>query len=262
MRKSQNKPTGRLKQQMKTVLQVPLRAFAPEEVHSLHPSDTLGYLADQLRMPSALLLAQFQSAGISGLTPSHNISQDDKAALLNYLRIQHSSPAEKIYEDPAVVDSKLIVVKDITNELLRQLAAEPSLMHQLEPRKFEELVARLLENQGCEVTLTKRTRDGGYDIFGRMNTGPASLIFLAECKRYSPENKVGVEFVRGLYGVTEIKQANFGLLITSSTFTKDAKAEKIRIGSRIELKEYQDLCVWLNARREKATTPFPISNNK
>lgn len=119
-------------------------------------------------------------------------------------------------------------------------------MHKLDPRRFEELVARLLEDQGCEVTLTKRTRDGGYDIFGRLKGAIASPVFLAECKRYAPGNKVGVDVVRGLYAVTEIQRANIGLVITSSSFTKDAIKEKIQIGSRIELKEFNDLCSWLS----------------
>lgn len=120
-------------------------------------------------------------------------------------------------------------------------------MHDLDSRKFEELVAKLLEDQGCEVTLTKRTRDGGYDLFGRMKAGPTNFVFLAECKRYAPHNKVGVEVVRGLYGVTEMQKANLGLIITASSFTKDAHEEKLRIGPRIDLKEFSDLCSWLSA---------------
>jgi restriction system protein len=133
--------------------------------------------------------------------------------------------------------------------LLQRLAHSPSLLFQLEPRKFEELVARMLEDQGCDVTLTKRSRDGGYDVLGRMKSGPADLLFFAECKRYGPQHKVGVEVVRGLFGVTESYRANLGLVITTSSFTKDAIREKLRIGPRIDLKEYGDLCTWLKPYR-------------
>ena len=107
----------------------------------------------------------------------------------------------------------------------------------------------MLEDNGCEVTLTKRTRDGGYDIFGRIKGLIASPVFLAECKRYAPDNKVGVEIVRSLYGVTEAHRANLGLIITSSSFTKDAREEKLRIGDRIDLKDFRDLCSWLSPYR-------------
>ncbi len=128
--------------------------------------------------------------------------------------------------------------------MLRDLAKEPHTVYQLGSRKFEELVAKLLEDQGCEVTLTKQSRDGGYDIFGRINSGPVPLVFLAECKRYAEKNRVGVEVIRGLYGVTEMQRANFGMVITTSSFTRDAREEKLRIGHRMDLKEFNDLKDW------------------
>lgn len=227
------------------VLSDPVGSNFPERP-SAYPKNSLGFLANQLHIPVALLIEQFGNAGISGLTPEHRITDSHKNSLLNYLRAKHSSPLHRIYVDEKPIKQQILVVQDITNELLTELAKQPSLMHSLDPRKFEELVARLLEDNGCEVTLTKRTRDGGYDIFGRIKGLIASPVFLAECKRYAPDNKVGVEVVRGLYGVTEIQRANLGLVITSSSFTKDAHEEKLRIGDRIELKEFNDLCAWLS----------------
>lgn len=170
--------------------------------------------------------------------------EEHKEQLLAYLRAKHS-PAAVLYEEKEPDPLSLVVVQDITAEIMAHLAREPQLLYQLAPRKFEELVARLLEQQGCDVTLTKATRDGGYDILGRIKHGPASLLFLAECKRYAPDNKVGVEVVRGLYGVTEIQKVNYGLIVTTSTFTRDAREETLRIGPRIQLAEYDDLCSWL-----------------
>lgn len=227
------------------VLTDPMVSLIPERP-SVYPKNSLGFLADQLHMPAAVLIEQFDNAGISGLTPEHRITDSHKSSLLNHLRAKHSSPLHRIYVDDRPIEQQILVVQDITNELLTELAKQPSLLHSLDPRKFEELVARLLEDNGCEVTLTKRTRDGGYDIFGRIKGLIASPVFLAECKRYAPDNKVGVEVVRGLYGVTEIHRANLGLVITSSSFTKDAHEEKLRIGDRIELKEFNDLCAWLS----------------
>lgn len=215
---------------------------------STYKKETLGYFADQLGLPAQLLIEQFSNAGIVGLSPEHGITDSHKSDLLDYLRKIHSSsqpPSQLLYVDNKPIEQQIIVVQDITEELLSRLARQPDLIYELDPRRFEELVARLLEDHGCEVSLTKRTRDGGYDIFGRIKGSIASPVFLAECKRYAPHNKVGVEVVRGLFGVTEIQRANLGLIITSSSFTKDAHEEKIRIGSRIELKEFNDLCSWL-----------------
>lgn len=219
------------------------------KLHSNHKPGTIGYFADRLRQRPASLIAILEEAGIQGLTPNHHFDESAKEKLLTFIQAKHRSEAQSLYIDNSEIASKIVVVHSINEQLLKQLSTSPKLMHSLGSRKFEELVARLLEDQGCEVTLTKRTRDGGYDVLGRMKSGPADLLFLAECKRYAPENKVGVEVVRGLYGVTEAHRANLGLIITTSTFTRDAREEKLRIGPRIDLKEYSDLCAWLEPYR-------------
>lgn len=246
MRSSTRKLFKQLEDRRKAmpVFEGPLRGVF-EENPSVHPKTSLGYFADQLELPVDLLIDQFSEAGISGLSIEHRITESHKSALLQYLRSNHSSPPKVIYADDKPIEQQIVLVQGITNELLANLANQPALIYNLESRKFEELVARLLEDNGCEVTLTKRTRDGGYDIFGRIKGQIASPVFLAECKRYAPDNKVGVEVVRGLYGVTEARRANLGLIITSSSFTNDAREEKLRIGDRIDLKDFRDLCSWL-----------------
>lgn len=211
-----------------------------------HPPYSIGFFAHKNHIRPSTVIEVFAKAGIRGLTPNHIVDDSLWEALSKYIESVRQSRADELYRDAAPLDSKIVVLQDINTRLLRELAMRPQLMHSLEPRKFEELVAKLLEDQGCDITLTKRTRDGGYDLLGRMQAGPTNFIFLAECKRYAPENKVGVEVVRGLYGVTEIQKANLGLVITTSSFTKDAREEKLRIGPRIDLKEYSDLCSWLS----------------
>ena len=247
MRLSTRKLFNQLEDRRKAmpVLENPLRELFPEHP-SDYPKSSLGYFADQLRMPPNVLIEQFNKAGISGLSLECRVRESHKSALLEYLRASHSSKPRKLYVDERPIELQIVVVQEITDELLAALARKPGLIHHLAPRKFEELVARLLEDNGCEVTLTKRTRDGGYDIFGRIKGLIASPVFLAECKRFSPANKVGVEIVRSLYGVTEARRANLGLIITSSSFTKDAREEKLRIGDRIELRDFRDLCNWLS----------------
>lgn len=255
MRRSQKKLFGQLEQRRKatTFPFDPFDSFSRFlENPSEYPRGTLGHFADQLNRTPDHLIAQFENAGLPGLTASFRLLEDHKQQLLDYLKAKHS-PATLLYEAPSPTALNLVVVQDITAEILAHLAREPQLLYQLAPRKFEELVARLLERQGCEVTLTKATRDGGYDILGRIRNGPASLMFLAECKRYSPDNKVGVEVVRGLYGVTEAQKANYGLIVTTSTFTRDAQEETLRIGPRMQLAEYDDICTWLSGTISSGT---------
>src|SRR5207244_944984 len=51
-------------------------------------------------------------------------------------------------------------VKSVTDELIRVLARQPNLVYELDPRRFEEVVAELLARLGYHVQLTSPSRDG------------------------------------------------------------------------------------------------------
>lgn len=222
---------------------------------------SLSEFAVSLNLPIELLIEQFKSAGVSNLNSDTLITERHKTALLEYLRAEHgvfnkdkillTRKRVVLYEDEKPPSKTVILLEDVNDELLFYLAKNPELIYKLESRKFEELIAKLFADKGHEVSLTKSTRDGGYDIFARVKDAFSEFIVLAECKRYSPENKVGVEVVRGLYGVVDINKANQGLIITSSFFTKDAQQEQLRIGNRIGLKDYNNLIEWLKPYSEK-----------
>jgi restriction system protein len=216
---------------------------------------TLDSFSTDLGLPVELLIEQFKNAGIPNLTAEHLISEANKSALLEYLRAEHGNSSKSksvpIYEDEPPPTKTLVVLADVNDELLFYLAKNPNLIYELGSRKFEELIAKLFADRGHEVSLTKSTRDGGYDIFAKVKDAFSEFIILAECKKYSPDNKVGVEIVRGLYGVTEVNKANQGLIITSSFFTKDAQQEQLRIGNRIGLKDYNDLVEWIKPYSNK-----------
>ena len=75
---------------------------------------------------------------------------------------------------------------------------------------------------GYDVELTKRTRDGGYDVIAVKKAEVASR-YLIECKRYDPRNKVGVSIVRALYGTKAHHKATKAILATTSYLTNDAE---------------------------------------
>jgi restriction system protein len=56
---------------------------------------------------------------------------------------------------------------------------------------------------------------------------------------------VGVDLVRGLYGVVEAERATAALLVTTSHFTSGAEAFAERIPHRLALKDYDELVAWL-----------------
>jgi restriction system protein len=129
-------------------------------------------------------------------------------------------------------------------------------------RDFEFLVAALYAKMGCNVSVTKASRDGGYDVEAVFHeTGQASLA-LIECKLHS--NPIGEKEARSLNGVVEAKKANKGVLISASTFTEPARKFAKQSG-RIELVDFPKLTKLLN-RHFGAEWPlhidFYISNQK
>jgi hypothetical protein len=217
---------------------------------------TLTEFASELRVPSNVLIEKFEEAGVRGLGPADRITEGDKLRLLEALRAWHSGEriaSRIIYERKVVAPEQRILVEAVNDELLRHLAKCPQLMYQLTSRRFEELVARIFSDHGFDVELTRASRDGGYDILAKLHNPATSFIALVECKKYSPENRVGVEIVRGLYGVTEMKGANQGLVVTSSFFTRGAVEETARIGSKLGLKDYDALTMWLQAYGQHGT---------
>ncbi len=142
---------------------------------------------------------------------------------------------------PAIINS----VQYVNDEMIRDIYTNPKIMHKLSPRQFEELTAELLYRQGYTVELTPASGDGGVDIYAAKKDGVGTFMYLVECKKYSPKNKVGVCVVRSLHGVVQHKRANAGLVVTTSSFTKGAKEFQAEIKYQLQLTDYMALHEWL-----------------
>ncbi|HKO19197.1 MAG TPA: restriction endonuclease [Acidobacteriaceae bacterium] len=171
--------------------------------------------------------------------------------LANYFQFLSFGNAEELFVperllwDPHESDHASILVKEVSDDLLRRLAREPTLLHQLSPRKFEELVARVLSDLGLKVSLTPPIKDGGYDMLAELVTPVGTILTLVECKKYRPDRPVSVEIVRNLYGVLNLKGATHAMIATTSRFTTTARAAQDAIKYRLQLREYEDVASWL-----------------
>jgi hypothetical protein len=144
-----------------------------------------------------------------------------------------------------------IDLTEVNDELIKYLAQHPEKMHDMAPRKFEELVASIFRAKGYTVELTPATRDGGFDMRAFHRNDVGIFLTLIECKRYLPERRVSVEVVRGLYGVTVNEKATTGLIVTTSSFTRDAKSFQDQNKYRVQLADQADLQVWLRDHKRK-----------
>ncbi len=73
-----------------------------------------------------------------------------------------------------------------------------------------------------------------------------SFLILVECKKYSPENKVDVGIIREVVGVQTFKNPSKSIIVTTSTFTKDAIKEASQLKDKLDLKDYNNLKDWLS----------------
>lgn len=155
---------------------------------------------------------------------------------------------EKLYEDDNEIEEpkQNIIITDINEEVKKYFKKHPEKLFELSSRKFEELVASILEDMGLDIQLTKATRDGGTDIIASIKNALTSILILVECKRYAPDNKVGVGIIRNVIGVHTLRNPSKSIIVTSSTFTKDALKEAAKLETKLDLKDYDDLKGWLN----------------
>ena len=148
------------------------------------------------------------------------------------------SSVEKLKPQPA--DDNVEEENDWQTDLLVAL-------RQLEPSAFERLCQRLLRESGfVEVNVTGRSGDGGIDGTGILQVSLVSFHVLFQCKRYA--GSVGAGAVRDFRGAM-VGRTDKGLLITTGSFTPDAKREATRDGAPpIELIDGVGLCEHLKTR--------------
>jgi restriction system protein len=103
------------------------------------------------------------------------------------------------------------------------------LLKSLPPAGFERLCQRLLREAGFEkVEVTGRSGDGGIDGNGVLALNAfVSFRVLFQCKRY--RDSVGPGYIRDFRGAMQ-GRADKGIVLTTGTFTADARREAIRDG--------------------------------
>lgn len=107
--------------------------------------------------------------------------------------------------------------------------AAHGLLLKMSPSGFERFAQRLLREAGFQdVTVTGKSGDGGIDGIGILQVNAlVSFKVLFQCKRYV--SSVTPSQVRDFRGAMQ-GRADKGIIITTGTFTSDAKKEAFRDG--------------------------------
>ncbi len=164
-----------------------------------------------------------------------------------------SSPGEPLAEQ--VAEGSGAPSNDYRTEALDILLALP-------PAGFERLAQRLLRESGfTQVVVTGQTGDGGIDGYGTLQINPlVSFKVLFQCKRYS--KSVSPSHVRDFRGAMS-GRADKGIVITTGTFTAEARREATRDGAPpIELIDGEKLLDMLESLELglRAVTTFEVNH--
>ena len=148
-----------------------------------------------------------------------NKRSEDKSKIDAEANVSFTPPDEE--DDPQEIVEKLINERnnEVEIELLNKL-------RETDPIFFEKLVVKLLDTMGYSgkngnVTVTTQSNDRGID--GIINQDPlgTSTVYL-QVKRYAEQNIVGRPAIQGFYGALASVNADRGVFITTSSFSKGA----------------------------------------
>ena len=189
---------------------------------------------------SIVVRGPWSDSGPMILSSKRKVPEEPRSTLLD----RNGKPLSASSEQYGRITTQLLVVSEAA---LRELSNNPKRFFDLSPREFEVVIAETLTRLGCIVELTASSRDGGKDIYAIRQDHLGSFLFIVECKRYAPTNKVGVGVIRALYGVVQAERATAGIVAATSFFTHDAREFQRRISAQMALKDYCDIQDWLDS---------------
>lgn len=116
------------------------------------------------------------------------------------------------------------------------------ILRNMSPKGFENFAAFLLRRAGfTEVNVTGKTNDGGIDGIGYLQINPMMTTSVRfQCKRYTDKTIDKDEIMKFQAAVLR-EQAEKGLYLTTSTFTRPAKDEAMKGAKEIELIDLERL---------------------
>lgn len=113
---------------------------------------------------------------------------------------------------------------------------DPSSLDQIEPMKFEDFIYEWFDNQGVNIVRNENHEDIGYDfLLTNYHNYKKTLV---EVKKYNSNSKVSVGIIQQFLGAIYSNEADSGIFISSSGYTKSAInfAENLNSTNRCEPK--------------------------
>jgi hypothetical protein len=139
-------------------------------------------------------------------------------------------------------------------ELGTYLKTNFSDIYSLDPYRFEDLMGDVFKRIGYNIEMTKRSRDGGVDLF--FLSGAGDRIGIIQCKRYKKDRKVDVSLVSQLLGTQLAFDIRKAILVTTSAYTSPARIRAqasgvIKNEFEVELLDATDILRMLQVYNER-----------
>ncbi|MBK9337398.1 MAG: restriction endonuclease [Lewinellaceae bacterium] len=173
-------------------------------------------------------LIENSSRGVWSLTEKGlKTKKVDKTEVKRFVRQKGRNASEALGENGIPLSAQEI--EDEVHETTWQDVLL-DVIKRIDPIAFERLCQRLLRELGFQnVEVTQRTNDGGIDGLGLLKIGSVISFRCAfQSKRY--KETVSTDKIRDFRGAIA-GRADRGVIITTGTFTREARKEAIRDGA-------------------------------
>ena len=162
-----------------------------------------------------------------------NAEFEEAADLLDSLRSSlHSLEQEASNEGYDELEKQAVEsVKKCDGYLSRDRVLE--LLQEMDPYKFENLIARLWEQLGWDTTVTSGTKDKGIDIIAKKDKY-ISLKYVIQAKRFAKGNKIGSDMIR-TYSTLKNQEDRVDAVIIASTSSYTDPAKQLGYDLNVKL---------------------------
>lgn len=119
-------------------------------------------------------------------------------------------------------------------EFIHSYRINPQIIERLTEREFEQIVFNHFQHSTDYLPEEPTSaKDYGYDMI--LNNYKKHQRTLVEIKKYNPNSKVSINVVQQLIGAMSLYNADYGILLTTSTFTLSARDFAQSLPYKIEL---------------------------
>ena len=132
----------------------------------------------------------------------------------------------------------------LNSELYEHFSKNSDQLTRLHWRKFEMLVAKLLQAQGFEAELGPGHADGGVDIRLLQRDPIGDILTLVQVKKYDVKHPIRLQAVQALHGVKEAEDADNSMFVTTSRYLMSAKNFASRDNVQMKLYVSDDVRKW------------------